>query len=132
MPEDESTRTCARIIGQQDTRGRAGDKRCVGTGVVGDKNEPGYDVVGDKSDPAGVEGDLAGDKSDLAGGLNTGALGHLDSLVLAACAYGGGGACSSPPGSSYISGHIGSPGQISRDTLEIEMRYGHGLGGTSE
>ena len=88
MPEDESTRTCARIIRQQDTRGRAGDKRCMVTGVVGDKNEPECGVVGDKSDPAGVEGDLAGDKSVPAGVLNTGTLG---SLVLAACAYRGGG-----------------------------------------
>ena len=121
--EDESTGTNARSIDRQDTKRRAGDKRCIGTGMVGDKNELGYGVVGDKSDPAG-------DKSDLAGGLNTGALGHLDSLVLAACVCGDGGACSSPPGSSCISDRIGSPGQISRGTLELEMRYGHGLGGT--
>ena len=75
---------------------------------------------------AGDKSVHAGDKSVHAGVLNTGTLGHLGSFVHAACAYAGG-VCSLPPGSSCISDRIGSLGQISRDTLELEVRYGHGL-----
>ena len=84
-------------------------------------------MVGDKKRSCCREGVFAGDKSVHAGVLSTDTLGHLGSFVHAACACAGG-VYSLPPGSSCISDHIGSLGQVSRDTLELEVRYGHGLG----
>ena len=70
---------------------------------------------------------FAGGKVVHAGVLSTGTLGHLGSSVHAAYACAGG-VYSLPQGSSCILDHTGSLGQVSRDTLELKVRYGHGLG----
>ena len=84
-------------------------------------------MVGDKKRSCCREGVFAGGKVVHAGVLSTGTLGHLGSSVHAACACAGG-VYILPQGSNCISDRTGSLGQVSRDTLELKVRYGHGIG----